>query len=142
MMKTKYIKDFLRDELVGKEVEILGWVYRMRDMKDKVFFVIRDSTGIIQAIVKKENVGEKVWEDALNMQIEGSLKIRGVLKKDERAPTGYEIEVEDLEVFDYGKPFPLKGDESVETIQRYRHLWIRTRWFTSVLKIKHSLMLY
>jgi len=140
MMKSVFIKDVLRDELVGKEVEVLGWVYRMRDMKDKVFFVIRDSTGIIQAVVRKENVDEKIWNDAVKMQIEGSLKVKGVLRKDERAPGGYEIDVKEIEVFDHGKPFPLKGGETVETIQRYRHLWIRTRWFTSVLKIKHSLL--
>ncbi|MEM0480946.1 MAG: asparagine--tRNA ligase [Candidatus Aenigmatarchaeota archaeon] len=140
MMKTVFVKDILKDELVNKEVEICGWIYRMRDLKDKIFFVIRDSTNIIQAVVKKENVSEETWKKAENMQIEGSLKVKGILRKDERAPTGYEIEVKEIEVFDYGKPFPLKGDEDVDTIQRYRHLWIRTRWFTSVLKIKHSLL--
>lgn len=140
MMKVSYIADFLKEEFVGKEVEILGWIYRMRDMKDKVFFVIRDSTGIIQAVIRKDKVSERVWNDAVRMQIEGSLKIKGILRKDERAPSGYEIEVTDLEVVDYGQPFPLKGGESLETIQRYRYLWVRTRWFTSVLKIKHSLL--
>lgn len=139
-MKSVFVKDILKDELVNKEVEICGWIYRMRDLKDKIFFVIRDSTNIIQAVVKKENVSEETWKKAENMQIEGSLKVKGILRKDERAPTGYEIEVKEIEVFDYGKPFPLKGDEDVDTIQRYRHLWIRTRWFTSVLKIKHSLL--
>ncbi len=43
MMKTVFIKDILKDDFLGKEVSIKGWVYRMRDMKDKVFFVIRDS---------------------------------------------------------------------------------------------------
>lgn len=140
MMKTVFIKDLFKEELVGKEVSIKGWVYRMRDMKDKVFFVIRDSTGIIQAVVRKENVSEKTWSDAVKFQIEGSLEVKGILRKDERAPGGYEIDVRDIIVYDYGKPFPLKGDEDVDTIQRWRHLWIRTRWFADVLKIKHSLI--
>ncbi|WP_258393378.1 asparagine--tRNA ligase [Nanobdella aerobiophila] len=140
MMKETYIKDILKEDLVGKEVSIKGWVYRMRDMKDKVFFVIRDPTGIIQAVVKKDNVNENIWNDALKFQIEGSLELKGILKKDERAPTGYEIEVKDIKVYDYGQPFPLKGDEEIDTIQKYRHLWIRTKWFVDILKVKHSLL--
>ncbi|BBL45340.1 asparagine--tRNA ligase [Nanobdella aerobiophila] len=139
-MKETYIKDILKEDLVGKEVSIKGWVYRMRDMKDKVFFVIRDPTGIIQAVVKKDNVNENIWNDALKFQIEGSLELKGILKKDERAPTGYEIEVKDIKVYDYGQPFPLKGDEEIDTIQKYRHLWIRTKWFVDILKVKHSLL--
>ncbi|MEM4571187.1 MAG: asparagine--tRNA ligase [Nanopusillaceae archaeon] len=142
MMKKLFIKDILKDEFVGKEVEVAGWIYRMRDMKDKIFFVIRDSTNIIQVVVKKDSVSEDDWKKALNMQIEGSIKIFGILRKDERAPTGYEIEAKKIEIINSGDPFPLKGDESIETIQRFRHLWIRTRWFTSVLKIKHSLLKY
>ncbi len=79
MMKTVFIKDILREDFLGKEVDIKGWVYRMRDMKDKIFFVIRDSTGIIQAVVKKENVDQKTWEDATKFQIEGSLEVKGIL---------------------------------------------------------------
>jgi len=139
-MKRIFIKDLLKEENVGKEVEILGWIYRMRDMKDKIFFVIRDSSQIIQAVVRKENVSEEIWKKALKMQIEGSVRIRGIFKKDERAPTGYEIDVKDINVFDFGEVFPLKGDESVEAIHRYRHLWIRTRWFSAVQKIRHSLL--
>ena len=140
MMKTVFIRDILKDDFLGKEVSIKGWIYRMRDMKDKIFFVIRDSSGIIQAVVKKEGVDQKTWEDATKFQIEGSLEVKGILRKDKRAPGGYEIEVKEIKVYDYGKPFPLKGDEDVDTIQKYRHLWMRTRWFTDVLKIKHSLV--
>lgn len=140
MIKRVFIRDILNEDYLDKEVKVYGWVYRMRDMKDKIFFVIRDSTDIIQAVVKKENVSEDVWNKAIKFQIEGSLLVRGVLRKDERAPHGYEIDVKDIEVFDYGKPFPIKGDETPEAIQKFRHLWIRTRWFASVLKIEHSLL--
>ena len=60
MMKTVFIRDILKNDFLDKEVSIKGWVYRMRDMKDKIFFVIRDSSGIIQAVVKKEGVDQKL----------------------------------------------------------------------------------
>ena len=141
-MKTIFIKDILNDKYIGKEVSVSGWIYRMRDMKDKIFFVLRDSTQIVQAVVRKENVSEDVWEKALKMQIEGSIEVKGILRKDERAPTGYEIDVKEINVFNFGEPFPLKGDETAEAIQKYRHLWVRTRWLSSVQKIKHSLLKY
>ncbi len=140
MMKTIFINDLLKDELVGKEVSVKGWVYRKREFKDKIFIVLRDSTNIIQAIVRKEDVPREVWEKALEFQIEGSLEVKGILKKDPRAPTGYEIAVKDIVVYDYGQPFPIKGDEDIDTIQKLRHLWIRNRRFTATMKIKHSLL--
>ncbi|HIP66672.1 MAG TPA: asparagine--tRNA ligase [Candidatus Nanopusillus sp.] len=139
-MKTIFINDLLKDELVGKEVSVKGWVYRKREFKDKIFIVLRDSTNIIQAIVRKEDVPREVWEKALEFQIEGSLEVKGILKKDPRAPTGYEIAVKDIVVYDYGQPFPIKGDEDIDTIQKLRHLWIRNRRFTATMKIKHSLL--
>ncbi len=137
MMK---IQEVLSDEFIDKEVSLRGWVYRKREFKDKVFIVLRDSTNIIQCVVKKDEVGEKTWEDSLRLQIEGSLQVIGVLRKDERAPTGYEIKVKEIKVYDYGNPFPIQGREDVDTIQKWRHLWIRNRKFTAVLKIKHSLL--
>ncbi len=140
MGKDLYVKDILRDELVGKEVSVKGWVYRKREFKDKVFIVLRDSTNIIQCVVKRENVSDDSWEDSLKIQIEGSLEVKGIVKRDERAPTGYEIEVKELKVFDYGDPFPILGRETPDTIQKYRHLWIRNRKFTATMKVKHSLL--
>ena len=140
MIKEIYIKDLLTDKNVGKEVKINGWIYRKREQKDKIFIVLRDSTDIIQCVVHKEKVDENIWKKALEFQIEGSLEVSGILRKDNRAPTGYEIEVIEIKDFDIGKPFPLKGDETTEAIQKYRHLWIRSRKFTAITKVKHSLL--
>jgi len=50
-MKNLFIRDILQKSKAGKKVEVLGWVYRKREMKDKIFLVIRDSTDIVQAVV-------------------------------------------------------------------------------------------
>ena len=34
----------------GKVVQLRGWVHRIRKQKDRIFIIIRDSTGIIQAV--------------------------------------------------------------------------------------------
>ncbi|MHA1551642.1 MAG: OB-fold nucleic acid binding domain-containing protein, partial [Candidatus Heimdallarchaeaceae archaeon] len=47
----KHITDI---ETSDKDVKVRGWVYRIRKMKDKVFVVLRDATGILQCIGKLE----------------------------------------------------------------------------------------
>ncbi len=122
------------------KVSIHGWVYRERKLKDKVFLVIRDSSNIVQCIVDKEKVSKKEWEDANKLLIESSLEIAGNINEDKRAPTGYEIKVSNLNVIQFAEPFPISKDQSPEFLLDNRHLWIRSRKLTSVMKVRHTVM--
>jgi len=114
-------------------VAIRGWIYRERTMKDKVFLVIRDSSDIIQCVVK-----DKEYEKAKDLLIESSVKIEGTIRKDERAPTGYEIDVSHLEVVHKAEKYPITKDQSIEFLADQRHLWIRSRKMTAILKIRST----
>ncbi len=141
-MKELFIKDILNEQYIGKKITIKGWIYRKRELKENIFIVLRDSTGIIQCVAKKENFSEKDWKDLLDLQIEGSIEISGILRKEERAPEGYEIEVSNFKIFDKGSPFPLHGREEISTIMKYRHLYIRTRKQNAIMKLKSNLLKY
>jgi len=130
-MKPIEIKEVFSEENVGKEVYFRGWVYRRRIIGNKIFLVVRDANSLIQVVIKDPKLFEKVQP----IQIEGSLAVKGVVLKDKRAPGGFEVEAKEIEVFDYGKPFPLRGREEPDTIQKYRHLWIRSRWFLQLKKL-------
>jgi len=137
-MKTKFIsiKEAMKK---GKgKVSIRGWVYRERKSNKFIFFVVRDASDIIQCIIKRDKVSKKLWDAAEKALIETSLKVTGRIKEDKRAPTGYELEVEDLEVFHYAEPFPMAKDQSPEFLLDMRHLWIRSRKLTAVLKIRST----
>ncbi len=136
------IKETKNKELVGKEVNVKGWVYRKRELKDNIFIVLRDGNDIIQCVAKKENFNNEKWKDLLDLQIEGSIEIKGILKEDIRAPSGYEIEIKDFKIFDKGQPFPIHGREEISTIMKYRHLWIRNRKMNAILKLKSNLIKY
>ena len=82
------------------KVNVRGWIHRERGSNKLKFIVLRDSSGIIQCVIEKDKVGNK-FDIADKLRIEASLKISGVIKKDKRAPTGYEINVEDFEVIGY-----------------------------------------
>ena len=121
------------------KVNIHGWVYRERKQKDMVFLVIRDSTNIIQAVIKQDRVSKKAWDDSNKVLIESSLEIEGDIKEDKRAPTGYEIQVSKLNVIQFAEVFPIKKDQSPELLLDNRHLWLRSRKMTSVLKIRSTI---
>ena len=121
------------------KVNLRGWVYRERKQKDMTFLVIRDSTNIIQTVIKQDKVSKKEWEDANKLLIESSVEIEGELKEDKRAPTGYEVQVSKLNVIQFAEVFPINKDQSPELLLDNRHLWLRSRKLTSVLKIRSTI---
>ncbi len=122
----------------GQKVELKGWIYRQRASKNVAFIVLRDSTGIIQIVYGKE-VGNKIFEKASTILIESSIKIKGIIKKDARAPSGFEIEGTDFEIINKAERFPITKDQSTEFLLNMRHLWIRSQKLTNVFKIKDTL---
>ena len=120
------------------EVSIRGWVYRERGSSQFKFVVLRDSTNIIQCVIKKEAVGDKKYEIADKIQIETSMEITGTIKEDKRAPTGYEIQVKDFKVIGPSDSFPINKDQSAEFLADNKHLSIRSRKNTAILKIRST----
>lgn len=121
---------------MGK-VNIRGWCYRERGSNQYKFIVVRDSTNIIQCIIEKSN---RFWNEAQKVSMETSLEIEGRIRKDKRAPTGYEIKVEKLEIVGDSKKYPITKDKSTEHLLDKRHLWVRSRKLTAVNKVKHTVL--
>ncbi len=136
-----HIKDVKKPEYEGKTVKLRGWVYRHRASSKLVFIVLRDATEVIQGIIKKEeNPG--LYEKGRELYIESSLWLEGVIRKDERAPGGYEIKITNLEPYTVGEPFPITKDQSIEHLLDNRHLWIRSRKLTQILEARHHIVSY
>lgn len=120
------------------EVYLRGWVYRERGSSQFKFVVLRDSTNIIQCVIKKDIVGDEKFKVADALQIEASLQFHGELKKDARAPTGYELQVKDFQVIGSSDTYPITKDQSPEFLLDKRHLWIRSRKLTAVMKVRST----
>lgn len=126
---------------VGKEVALRGWIYRERGSTNNHFVVIRDGSGIIQCVVNKDEVSKAEWESLKPLYPESSVvALTGIVKKDERAPGGFEVKVKQLNVIFHGEPFPIGKDQSIELLLDKRHLWVRSQKISDVLKFKHELM--
>jgi len=121
------------------QVNLRGWVYRERKSNKFVFLVIRDESDIIQCVISKDK-NPKVFDNTDKLTIESSVRISGELKKDDRAPTGYEVSVSDLEIVQIAEPFPITEHQSPELLYDNRHLWIRSRKLNAILKIRHTVV--
>jgi asparaginyl-tRNA synthetase len=139
-IKFEKIRDILGKKNIDKTFRLRGWVYRTRSSGSIVFSVIRDSTGIIQVTIKKENLSDEEFSSAQKTLIESSVEIEGILREDKRAPGGYELKVTGYNVINYAEPFPIVKDQSPEFLLDQRHLWIRSQKLTSILKIRSTIV--
>jgi asparaginyl-tRNA synthetase len=136
------IGTILHEKLEGKDVALRGWVHRHRVSGNMAFIVMRDPTGIIQITVKKDKVSDKDWKDANNAYVESSFTMTGKVKKDDRAPGGYELEATGYTLISQGEPFPISKDLSEEYLLDIRHLWMRSQKMTNVMKARHHIVNY
>ena len=121
------------------KVAVRGWIYRERGSNKFKFLSLRDSTEIIQIILDRKNF-EKQWKEIDSLQVEASVEIGGEIKKDSRAPTGYEIKANQIKIIGLSDKFPITKDLNEELLGDRRHLWIRGRKMTSIMKIRSTVM--
>jgi asparaginyl-tRNA synthetase len=121
------------------KVAVRGWVYRERGSNEFKFIILRDSTDIIQCVLTRAKF-KKQWKDIDALQIEASLEIEGVIKRDKRAPTGYEISVDKIKIVGTSDEFPIQKSLNEELLGDRRHLWLRSRKMISILKIRDTVL--
>ena len=129
------IQDIFKGKLADKEVSIRGWVWRARGSGKIRFIILRDSTGRIQVTFEKES-NPDIFKLAKKATIESAIEITGVVKEDKRSPGGFEIHGSDLKIASLAQVFPITKDQSVTFLMDKRHLWIRSRNLSAILKIR------
>jgi asparaginyl-tRNA synthetase len=135
--KFTSIQEAMDNSSKQKKVAVRGWVHRERGSNKMKFLVLRDSSNIIQCVLEKKNF-EKQWDEIDKIKVESSVEIFGEIKKDERAPTGYEISVDKIDIIQIAEEFPIQKDLNEELLGDRRHLWLRSRKMTSILKIRST----
>ncbi len=148
VMKTIWISDVLDGKHDGQKVELKGWIKRSRGSNKIRFLVLRDSTGSIQCVAKREAVGDVCFDDVKSALIESSIIVHGQANPDERADGGYEVIISEVEIVgpvNPETPFPITesamtaadGGET-EFLLDNRHLYLRTTRMTTMLKLRSS----
>jgi asparaginyl-tRNA synthetase len=128
----------------GEKVTLRGWLYNLRESGKLLFPIFRDGTGTVQGIVAKAAVAPEVFERVRNLTQESSVIVTGKVRADKRAPGGYELDVENVEVVQRvpeEAPFPITLKEhGVDFLMEHRHLWIRTPRQAAILRIRAEII--
>src|ERR1700683_850893 len=128
----------------GEPVEIAGWLYNLRKSGKIVFPLLRDGTGTIQCVAVKANLDEAVFEALKNLTQESSLMVRGKIRAEQRAPGGYEMDVEGAEVVQRipeSDPYPITPKEhGIEFLMDHRHLWLRSKRQHAAIRVRHEVI--
>lgn len=119
----------------GKEVVLMGWVQRRRDLGALVFVTLRDRSGIIQ-VVFNNDTNPELHEKALQVRSEFVLAVRGTLQLrspeavNKNMPTG-ELEVIATELRILSKsetpPFHIEEDSGANEVLRLKHRYLDLR---------------
>ena len=116
---------------VGEEVELAGWIQKIRDLGGMIFIDLRDEFGITQIVIHDEKLQEEVKEYTTESCIHINGKVVERSSKNNKIPTG-EIEVEASKIEVLGKcknilPFEINTDQEVREDLRleYRFLDLR-----------------
>jgi len=130
-MRDTWISEVSSKE--GEEVTIAGWLKDVKKIGKLCFLIVHDSTGTIQC----------KCEDKPNVRKESAIVVKGKVVKDERAPGGYELAVESVDVVGEAccpPPFPRKGDVSLAVRLDNRVFDMRREEVQAVLRIRSALL--
>ena len=126
---------------VGEKVTLKGWVYNSRRSGKIGFLTFRDGFGLLQCIVVKNDIGEEKFELFKTLTQESSIIIIGEVVKNERAPGGYEILVNDIELIHLSKDYPITPKEhGTDFLMNNRHLWLRSKRQHAILRVRHQII--
>ena len=141
-MTTTYIESVGKH--VGEEISIRAWLHNKRSSGKLRFLTLRDGTGYIQAVVFKKAVPEETFAIASDLTHESSIIVTGTVREDERAPSGFELDVtgiEPVQIVSQEDEFPITPKEhGIEFLMDHRHLWIRSRRQRAILLIRHEIV--
>jgi len=124
---------------VGKEVIIKGWLYNKRSKGKIRFLLVRDGTGIVQCVMVKGAVPDEMFELGDKITQESSLIVTGKVRKDDRAPSGHELELSKVEIIQMAKDYPIALQEhGPDFLLNNRHLWLRSRKQHAIMRVRHA----
>lgn len=128
-------------QYVDMEVTLKGWLYNIRSSGKLMFPVLRDGTGMIQGVVSKKDVSEKVWDDFAKLTQESSVIVKGKVSKHPKKENVFELQISDLEIVNISEPFPITPKEhGIDFLADKRHLWIRSPRQVAILRVRNEII--
>jgi nondiscriminating aspartyl-tRNA synthetase len=141
MIRTHYSTQ-VTSEMNGTSVTICGWAHEIRDLGGITFLVVRDREGMVQVTLFKKAIDKNVLEVVRNLSRESVVAVTGTVKKEAKAPNGYELVPTQVTVL--GKadsPLPMdttgKVDADLDTRLDARFMDVRRPRTQAIFRIRH-----
>jgi asparaginyl-tRNA synthetase len=130
----------LRDH-VGRTVTVRGWVTHVRSSGKVAFAVLRDGTGIAQAVFVKTTLPPDVWARFSELTLETAVHVTGEVRAEPRAPGGYEIGVTNLAIIGPSPiDYPIQPKEhGIDFLLDHRHLWLRSNRQRAIFAVRNEI---
>lgn len=147
--KRSYYCAEVPESAVGKEVCVMGWVQRQRDLGSLIFIDLRDRTGIVQ-LAFDDKTDREVFDKAFACRAEfvvcahGEVRYRGEGAVNPNLPTGkIEVYVKSLKVLSAAQtpPFEVSDTKKVkdETALKYRYIDLRRAELQKNIRMRHEI---
>jgi asparaginyl-tRNA synthetase len=116
-------------------------VTHVRSSGKIAFAVIRDGTGIVQAVFVKTEIPVEVWERFKDLTLETSVHVSGVVRAEPRAPGGFELGVTQLTIFGASPiDYPIQPKEhGIDFLLDHRHFWLRSNRQRALFVIRNEI---
>ena len=142
MLKDKFIAELIGGigELEGSRVRVCGWLHNLRDVGRIKFLVLRDRTGMIQAVFKRGCCSEDEFKRIAKLRLETVLCVEGVLARG-KTREGVELKADSYTVLSEPvEPLPLEPATSREAglATRLNYRWLDTRnpWVNGIFRVE------
>ncbi len=126
---------------VGQTITVRGWVTHVRSSGKVAFAVIRDGTGVMQAVFVKTQLPAETWEAFKELTLETSIHITGEVRAEPRSPGGFEMGVTGLTIIGTSPiDYPIQPKEhGVDFLLDHRHFWLRSNRVRAIFAIRNEI---
>jgi nondiscriminating aspartyl-tRNA synthetase len=105
-MERTYVEDIKKGD-----VALNGWAHEIRDLAKLKFLLLRDSTGIVQCILKDDTLFDKFSEVSLESVVEIKGTAKGASVKAEGVRSDVEVEITNFEILNKAEELPIQVNE-------------------------------
>ncbi len=128
-------------DYVGQEVLLQGWLYNSRSSGKVQFLMVRDGSGLCQAVYEKTEENAERYQEVRHLGQESSVSLRGMVREEPRSVGGYELAVSEVAIVQASTDYPITPKEhGIDFLLRHRHLHLRSQRQWALARLRHTVI--
>ena len=140
-MKREKVAEVLKNQEIGKEIKVSGWVRTKRGNKNVAFIALNDGSSFhnLQLVADVARFNEDLLK---GISTGACISAVGIVVASQGSGQAVEMQVSSIEILGEADPetYPLqKKGHSLEFLREIAHLRFRTNTFGAVFRIRHAM---